>query len=104
MGDLFQEAILVSILAATVRIATPLLFAAIGELVTQRAGIWNMGVEGTMLMGAFIAYFVVTATGSLAGAVLAAIIAGAAMGLIVAFMTVTLRVDHFVTGLGPGIS
>jgi ABC-type uncharacterized transport system permease subunit len=100
MGELFQEAILVSILAATVRIMTPLLFAAIGELVTQRAGIWNMGVEGTMLMGAFVAYIVVTAADSLVGAVLAALLAGALMGLLVAFMTVTLRVDHFVTGLG----
>jgi simple sugar transport system permease protein len=55
MGELFQEAVVVSILAATVRIMTPLLFAAIGELVTQRAGIWNMGVEGTMLMGRSLA-------------------------------------------------
>jgi simple sugar transport system permease protein len=100
MGELFQETVVVSILAATVRIMTPLLFAAIGELVTQRAGIWNMGVEGTMLMGAFVAYLVVTAADSLTAAVAAAMLAGALMGLLVAFMTVTLRVDHFVTGLG----
>ena len=100
MGDLFQEAILVSILAGMIRIATPILFAAIGELVTQRAGIWNMGVEGTMLMGAFTAYFFATATGSIWFAVLMAMVAGGFVGLIVAFMTVTLRVDHFITGLG----
>jgi len=64
MSELFSEAILISILAGTVRIMTPILFAAIGELVTQRAGIWNMGVEGTMLMGAFTAYIVASSTGS----------------------------------------
>lgn len=99
MGELFQEAILVSILAGMIRIATPILFAAIGELVTQRAGIWNMGVEGTMLMGAFTAYFVATATGSIWLATLMAMVAGAMVGLIIAFMTVTMRVDHFITGL-----
>ena len=44
MSQLFQEAIIVSILAATIRSVTPLLFSAMGELITQRAGIWNMGV------------------------------------------------------------
>ena len=100
MSALLQEAILISIFATTLRTMTPLLFSAMGELVTQRAGIWNMGVEGTMLMGSFAAYFVATSTGSLSLAVLAAILAGAAMGLVIAFMTATMRVDHFVTGLG----
>ncbi|MER8479245.1 ABC transporter permease [Mesorhizobium sp. M1163] len=100
MSQLFQEAIIVSILAATIRAMTPLLFSAMGELITQRAGIWNMGVEGTMLMGAFTAYIAATWTGSLWLAVLAAIFAGALMGLIIAFMTATLRVDHFIAGLG----
>lgn len=100
MSQLFQEAIIISILAATVRIVTPLLFSALGELITQRAGIWNMGVEGTMLTGAFAAYLAATATGSLWLAVLAAIIAGALMGAVVAFMTAIMRVDHFIAGLG----
>jgi ABC-type uncharacterized transport system permease subunit len=100
MSELFSEAILISIMAGTVRIMTPILFAAIGELVTQRAGIWNMGVEGTMLMGAFTAYVVASATGAIWLAVLAAMMAGALMGLLTAFMTVTMRVDHFISGLG----
>lgn len=100
MSELLQETILVSILAATIRIMTPILFAAIGELVTQRAGIWNMGVEGTMMMGAFAAYITVTTTGSLALAIAAAMAAGALVGLLTAFMTATMRVDHFITGLG----
>lgn len=100
MSELVDPAILISILAGTIRIMTPILFAAIGELVTQRAGIWNMGVEGTMLMGAFTAYFVATATGNIWLAVLAAMVAGALVGLLTAFMTASLRVDHFITGLG----
>lgn len=100
MSELFQEAVLVSILAGTVRIMTPILFAAIGELVTQRAGIWNMGVEGTMLMGAFTAYIVATATGSIWLAVLASMVVGGLVGVLTAFMTATMRVDHFITGLG----
>ncbi len=100
MSELFSEAILISILAGTVRIMTPILFAAIGELVTQRAGIWNMGVEGTMLMGAFTAYIVASSTGSVWLAVWAAMASGALMGLLTAFMTATMRVDHFISGLG----
>lgn len=100
MSQLFEGAILISILASMVRIMTPLLFSAMGELVTQRAGIWNMGVEGTMLMGAFAAYIVATTSGSLWLAVLAGIVAGAIMGLVIGFMTATLRVDHFIAGLG----
>jgi general nucleoside transport system permease protein len=100
MSELFQEAVIISILAGAFRVMTPILFAAIGELVTQRAGIWNMGVEGTMIMGAFTSYMVATATGSLHLAVLAGILSGMIMGLITAFMIATVRVDHFITGLG----
>ena len=100
MSELFQEAVIISILAGTFRVMTPILFAAIGELVTQRAGIWNMGVEGTMIMGAFTSYMVATTTGSLYLAVLAGILSGVGMGVITAFMIATVRVDHFITGLG----
>ena len=100
MNQLFEQAIIVSILASMIRIVTPLVFSAMGELITQRAGIWNMGVEGTMLTGAFAAYIAATATGSLWLAVLAAIAAGALMGAIIAFMTAIMRVDHFIAGLG----
>jgi len=92
-------AIAVSVLAATVRTMTPLLFSAMGELVTQRAGIWNMAVEGAMLCGAFAAYIVVAVTGSLPLALVAAAIAGALVSLMNAFLTATLKVDHFVAGL-----
>ena len=82
MSELFQEAVIISILAGSFRVMTPILFAAIGELVTQRAGIWNMGVEGTMIMGAFTSYMVATTTGSLYLAVLGGVFSGMIMGLI----------------------
>lgn len=100
MSQLLNEAIIISILASTLRILTPLLFSSMGELVIQRSGIWNMGVEGTMLSGAFIAYLAATLTDSVWLAVAAAVLAGALMGAIIAFMTATLRVDHFIAGLG----
>ena len=100
MAELMAPEILMSILIAAMGVATVILLAALGELVTERSGIWNMGVEGTMLTGCLIAYLVMTATGSPVLAGLVAMGAGLAVGLLIAFMTVTLRVDHFVTGLG----
>lgn len=100
MSDLFQEAVLVSMLAATLRIATPLLLTAIGELVVQRAGIWNLGVEGTMLMATYVAYNTALATDSLALGVLAAVFAGIVMNMIMAVAATTFKINQFVTGLG----
>lgn len=99
MGDLLNETILISMFAATVRIATPLLFAALGELITEKAGILNLGVEGTMLMSAFSAFLVTYQTGSLWLGVLGAVATGGLMGLIMVFMVSTLKVEQVVTGL-----
>ena len=100
MTEIFQETIIIAMLAATLRIATPMLLAAIGELVVQRAGIWNLGVEGTMLMSAFVAYSITVATDSLVIGLLGAICAGMAMNMILALTAVTFKVNQFVTGLG----
>lgn len=100
MAELFAPAILMSILTASVGSATILLLAALGELLTERAGIWNMGVEGTMLCGCLAAYVAMCQTGSPAAAVAAALLAGIAAGLVIGLLTVSLKVDHFVTGLG----
>nr|WP_321461949.1 ABC transporter permease [uncultured Cohaesibacter sp.] len=100
MSELFSPEILMSIMVAAMGGATVILLAALGELVTERAGIWNMGVEGTMLVGCLIAYLVMAETGSPLLAATAAIGAGIIAGGIIGFMTVSLRVDYFVTGLG----
>jgi general nucleoside transport system permease protein len=109
LTDFLQTAIVISVLASTVRIATPLLLAALGELVTEKAGILNLGVEGTMLMGAFVSFLVANQTGSQWMGLLGAIVAGGVISLIMAFMSSTLKVDQVVTGLsinllGSGVS
>jgi simple sugar transport system permease protein len=97
--SLLQAAIIINILSAMIRIATPILFAAIGELIAERSGVMNMGLEGTMLTGAFIGFMVAEKTGSLGLAILVASLAGAIMSLFLAVVTITLGVDQIITGL-----
>jgi ABC-type uncharacterized transport system permease subunit len=99
INHLLQAAIIINILSSMLRIATPILFAAMGELVTERAGVMNLGLEGTMLTAAFIGFLVAEKTGSLAVAIIVASLSGAVMSLILAFMTITLGVDQIITGL-----
>ncbi len=98
--ELVSVAFLVGLLAATLRLATPLLFATIGELLTERAGVLNLGIEGTMLMGAMAGYLVAYQTGSLWLGLGGAALSGAALGLLMAVLTVTLGVSQHVSGLG----
>ena len=92
-------AIIINVLATTIRMSTPLLTAALGELVTERSGIMNLGVEGSMLMGAWVGFLVEFKTGSQAVGILGAMLTGAVMGLVMVFMASTLKVDQTVTGL-----
>jgi len=96
---LLQMSIIISVLSATIRIATPLLLAAMGELVAESAGIWNMGVEGTMLVGAFFGFLAAHETGSLYLGLLASALAGMTLSLIIAFMASSLKLDQFVIGM-----
>lgn len=100
MLTLLSPEIVQSILVSAVGGATIIMLAALGELVTERSGIWNMGVEGTMLFGCLVAYVVMSTTHSPTESALAAMAAGLACGLVIGLMTVGLKVDHFVTGLG----
>ncbi|MDF2591764.1 MAG: ABC-type transporter, integral rane subunit [Clostridia bacterium] len=90
---------LISFLAAAIVAGTPLLFATIGEIITERSGNLNLGVEGMMLMGAVMGFMVGMMTGNAALALLAAMIAGAFGALIFAFLTITLRANQVVSGL-----
>ena len=99
LSDFLTVTIVVSVLASTIRISTPILLAAMGELVTERAGVMNLGVEGTMLMGAYFGFYAAHQTGSLLLGFLAAVLAGGLMGLFMVFMAATLKVDQTVTGL-----
>ncbi len=89
------SAILVSIIAAS----TPLLFAALGELVTEKSGVLNLGVEGMMLVGAVAAFMVGIGTGSPVLAVLAGAAAGVVMALLFGVLTLTLLANQVATGL-----
>ncbi len=89
------ESILITIATA----ATPLLIAAIGELVVERSGVLNLGVEGMMIMGAVTGFGVALMTGSPWLGVFAAIVVGAAFSLLFAFLTLTLVTNQVATGL-----
>lgn len=99
------EAIVLSVLAAS----TPLLIAATGELVTERSGVLNLGVEGMMIVGAACGFAGAWLTGSIFVGALFGIFAGAMMSLIFALMTLGLAVNQVATGLaltilGVGLS
>lgn len=98
-SDLLQASILINILSATIRISTPLLLAATGELMVEKSGVLNLGVEGMMLTGAFIAFLVTDQSGSLLLALFLAMIAGAMMSLLFAYMACSLKVNQIVAGM-----
>ncbi len=89
------EAILLTVITAS----TPLLIAAIGETVVERAGVLNLGVEGMMIMGAATGFAVAILTGSAVLGVLAAILAGVAMSLLFAALTLGLAANQVASGL-----
>ena len=87
-------------LTATVRLATPLLFAASGETVSERTGILNIGLEGMMLSGAFFSYLGAWLWGNLFLGVLFGLVAGMAVAAIMALLTIHARADQIVVGVG----
>jgi ABC-type uncharacterized transport system permease subunit len=90
----------VGFLAATIRVATPLILATLGETFSERSGILNLGIEGTMLFGAFAGFITVYLTKSLWLGVLFATLSGLIFGLLMAFLVVTLGLNQHVSGLG----
>ncbi len=100
ISDLFTKTVLIGILASGIRLATPYLYAAIGEAFGQRSGVLNLGVEGQMLLGAFAAFYVAFSTENLWLGMLAAVIVGAAMGLAMAFVSINLQAVQGISGIG----
>jgi general nucleoside transport system permease protein len=92
-------ALFASILTITIRAGTSLLYATIGEIVTERSGILNLGVEGMMIMGAVTAFAAAFHSGSAWVGVLTAMIVGGLMASIHAFLTISLHADQTVSGL-----
>jgi len=100
ISELFTATVFIGILASGIRLATPYLYAAIGETFGQRSGVLNLGVEGQMLLGAFAAFYISYTTGNLWLAVLVAMLVGALMGLAMAFVTVNLHAQQGISGIG----
>lgn len=98
--ELFSFTVLFGIISSGIRLATPYLFASIGETFSQRSGVLNLGVEGQMILGAFTAFYVVMNTNSLFLGVLAAMAVGALMGLAMGFVSITLHAQQGISGIG----
>ena len=92
---MIAEAILLTIITA----ATPLLLAAIGELVTERSGVLNLGVEGLMIVGAVSGFGTALATGNAYMGVIAAMLASMALATLFAFLVLVLATNQVATGL-----
>ncbi len=88
------------VLAATFRIATPLVYGTIGETYAEKAGILNLGIEGTMYAGAFFGFAAASQTGSLGLGILAAVGVGLLAGALMAFLSVTVGTSQHVAGIG----
>jgi simple sugar transport system permease protein len=100
MSDLFDILVSVSFWAAAIRIASPLIFATMGELICERAGVLNLGIEGIMVIGAFAGWMAVYLGAPLWLGVTAAMAAGMLFGLLHATLTVPFGLSQHVVGLG----
>jgi len=100
MSDYFTATILIATVASGIRLATPFLLASLGEALGQRSGVLNLGVDGVMLLGAFGAYYAVLQTESLLLGITVGFLVGMVMGLLYAFISVTLRAEQGVSGIG----
>ena len=99
-SQLFEQAFLISLLAGTLRLSTPIILAGLGEVFAERSGVLNLGVEGVMLMGAFAGFWGAWVTGNAWLGLLIALAVGGLLGLVMAFFTVTLRSDQVIAGMG----
>lgn len=104
-----DTSLLIQILVAAVAAGTPFVFAALGELVTEKSGVLNLGVEGMMLVGAITGFIAMAQTGSLLLAVCCGMAAGAAMSAVFGLLTLTLMANQVASGLaltifGVGLS
>ena len=100
MNELFTLTAIVGIITSGLRLATPYLFAALGEMFAQRSGVVNLGVEGIMLMGAFSGYYALLHTGNPWLGLLVALVVGALMGLLMAVISVTMQAEQGISGIG----
>jgi ABC-type uncharacterized transport system permease subunit len=102
-GNLERVFVWSALTAAMLRFATPLIFGAMGGILSERSGVINIGLEGMMLMGAFFGVYGNDMVGSWVGGVAIGVAAGAALGLVHAFVSIQLRADQVVSGTAINI-
>lgn len=95
-----ETSLMIALLHTVLRVATPLIFAGLGELLSERAGVLNIGLEGLLLGGAFMGWFVALKTGNPEMGLLAGIGAGVFLSLLFTLLVVYLKVDQVVAGTG----
>ena len=100
MSQFFTSSILTATVATGIALAAPFLLAALGETIGQRSGVLNLGVDGIMLLSAFTGYYAALKTQSLSTAVIVGISVGALLGLVTAVVSVTLKAEQGISGIG----
>ncbi|HVO40227.1 MAG TPA: ABC transporter permease [Spirochaetia bacterium] len=100
MKGVFSLSVISGILNTMIGLATPFLYAALGEVFAQTSGVVNLGVDGIMLLGAFAAFYAALTTGSLWLGLLAAALVGLVLGLLMSVVSVTLKAEQGVSGIG----
>ena len=100
MSEIFTSAAIIGILTSAIRLATPYLYSAIGEAISELSGVLNLGVDGIMLLSAYAAFLVMLNTGNLGVAFAIGGLVGVAMGLLMAFISVTLKAEQGISGIG----
>jgi general nucleoside transport system permease protein len=98
--DLLAPTVLMGIAYSGIRLATPYLYATIGETIGQLSGVLNLGVEGMMLLGAYAGFYTTLRSGNPWLGVLTAIAVGVLLGLVNAFVSVTLKAEQGISGIG----
>ncbi len=98
--NLLTPAVLAGIAYSGIRLATPYLYATLGETIGQLSGVLNLGVEGMMLMGAFAGFYATWRSGDPWIGLLAAVLVGALLGLANAVISVSLKAEQGISGIG----
>jgi len=100
VSDFLTVSVLLATLASGIRLATPFLLAALGETIGQRSGVLNLGVEGVMLLGAYGAYYATLRTDSILFGILVSLIVGGVMGIVYGVVTLALKAEQGISGIG----
>lgn len=109
LADFLSQAVIIAILAAGVRLATPILLATLGEVLTERSGVLNLGIEGVMMFGTLAGFVVSSYSGSPWLGALAGFLVGGLAGLVIAILSVSMYANQAVVGiifniLGSGLT